>query len=67
MPGSGTAWDRICARDNAHIRVAFRWVNGVGIPIETFAAQWLAYVFPCRRFAIGVAASSARLRADVVR
>ncbi|MBO0742713.1 MAG: hypothetical protein J2P51_14975, partial [Hyphomicrobiaceae bacterium] len=34
------------------------------IPI---AAQWLAYTFPCRRFARSLATTDARLGADVVR
>ena len=33
----------------------------------SFAAQWLAYTHPCRRFAPGLAADDARLGADVVR
>jgi CDP-diacylglycerol pyrophosphatase len=28
--------------------------NGVGVPIDNFAAQWLAYRRPCRRFAPGL-------------
>jgi hypothetical protein len=34
---------------------------------KAFAAQWLAYTFPCRRFAPGLAADDARLGADVGR
>ena len=34
---------------------------------ESFAAQWLAYTLPCRRFAAGLATGHARLRADVAR
>jgi hypothetical protein len=33
----------------------------------TFAAQWLAYALPCRRFAPALADNDARLGADVVR
>ena len=40
---------------------------GVGARDVSFAAQWLAYAIPCRRFAAGLAASDARLGADVVR
>jgi hypothetical protein len=45
----------------------FRCDNGVGVPIDSFAAQWLAYMHPCRRFAPGLTADDARLGADVVR
>ena len=67
MPGSSTTQDRICARVDAHPRFAFRCDNGVGVPIDSFAAQWLAYTHPCRRFAPGLAADDARLGADAVR
>ena len=50
MPGSQTAWDQTGARDHAPVRVAFRRLEGVGIPERTFAAQWLAYAIPCQRF-----------------
>ena len=67
MPGSRTTQDRKRARVDAHPRFAFRCDNGVGVPIDSFAAQWLAYTHPCRRFAPGLAADGARLGADVVR
>jgi hypothetical protein len=67
MPVSSTTQDRTCARVAAHPRLAFRCDNGVGVPIDSFAAQWLAYRRPCRRFAPGLAADDARLGADVVR
>jgi hypothetical protein len=52
MPVSTTTPGRLCARDIAHIRVAFRHRNDVGAPEEgTFAAQWLACTFPCQCFA----------------
>src|SRR5208337_904940 len=38
MPGSSTTQDRACARDRAHPRFAFRCDNGVGAPIDSFAA-----------------------------
>jgi len=42
--------------------------NGLGTrDAPTFAAQWLAYVIPYRRFAISLTANNARLGADVVR
>ncbi len=41
--------------------------NGVGAPIDSFAAPWLAYAFPCPRFAPGLAADDARLGASALR
>ena len=67
MPGSSTTQDRACARVDAHPRFAFRCDNGVGVPIDSFAAQWLAYTHPCRRFAPGLTADDAGLGADAVR
>jgi hypothetical protein len=52
MPGSLTAPGRPSTREIALRRVAFRCAYGVGtrdkVPI---AAQWLAYAYPCQRFA----------------
>ena len=52
MLGSTTTPGRPSARVGAPRRVAFRLWNGVGtrnyLPI---AAQWLAYAYPCQRFA----------------
>ncbi len=67
MPGSATSRDRRCARVDAHPRVAFHRDKSVGVPIDNFAAQWLAYAFPCRRFAFGLATESARLGASADR
>src|SRR5271166_6776746 len=67
MPGSSTTQDRKRARVDARPRFAFRCDNGVGVPIDSFAAQWLAYTHPCRRFAPGLTTDDARLGADVVR
>src|SRR5208337_3247035 len=61
MPGSATSRDRRCARVDAHPRVAFRRDKSVGVPIDNFAAQWLAYAFPCRRFVSGLATENTRL------
>ena len=67
MPGSQTALGRACARNNAPVHIAFRQRNGVGTQDDVdFAAQWLAYAFPCRRFADALADTCARLGADVV-
>jgi len=67
MPGSSTSRDRRCARVNAHRRVAFRRDKSVGVPIDNFAAQWLAYAIPCRRFVSALAAGNARLGASADR
>ena len=67
MPGSSTTQDRTCARVDAHPGFAFRCDNGVGVPIDSFAAQWLAYTHPYRRFVPGLTVDDARLGADAVR
>ena len=67
MPGSRTTPGRPGARDGAPGRIAFRRVNGVGPRDKTFAAQWLAYAHPYRRFAPALAGNDARLGADVGR
>jgi len=67
MPGSQTALGRVSARNSAPVRIAFRQRNGVGAQDDVdFAAQWLAYAIPCRRFACILANACARLGADVV-
>ena len=67
MPGSTTALSRTGARNNAPTRVAFRQRYGVGAQNDVdFAAQWLAYAIPYRRFADVLADNCARLGADVV-
>ena len=68
MPGSPTTPGRPGARNSAPVRVAFRLQNSVGTRDDVdFAAQWLAYALPCRRFADVLADACARLGADVVR
>ncbi len=68
MPGSPTTPDRVGTRAIAPTRIAFRPVDGVGVRDKhSFAAQWLACVSPCRRFADTLAGVNARLGADVVR
>ena len=68
MPGSMTTPGCPSARVNALEHVAFHLVDGVGARIyATFAAQWLAYALPYRRFADALADVCARLGADVVR
>ena len=67
MPGSTTAPGRSGARNSAPAHVAFRQRYGVGARNDVdFAAQWLAYAIPCRRFTDALADTSARLGADVV-
>jgi hypothetical protein len=68
MPGSLTAPSRPDACDNASVRIAFRFAQSVGVSgLASFAAQWLAYASPCRRFAPALTGSGARLGADVDR
>ena len=66
MPGSSTAPGRMGARNSAPNHIAFRQQNGVGTQKKAdFAAQWLAYALPYRRFAGALADSCARLGANV--
>lgn len=68
MPGSLTTPGRPRARNNARSRMAFRFRYSVGIrDWGSFAAQWLAYTLPCRRFACILADTHARLGANVDR
>ena len=68
MPGSPTTPGRPGARTHAPVRVAFRDLKRVGARNKApFAAQWLAYALPCRRFACTLTNAGARLRADVDR
>jgi hypothetical protein len=68
MPGSPTTPGRAGTRDIAPVRVAFRNENSVGIRSNSsFAAQWLAYAHPYRRFTAALTDNSARLGADVDR
>ena len=68
MPGSSTAPGCAGARDCAPVHMAFRRLKSVGAQNHVaFAAQWLAYTLPCRRFASLLAEACARLGADVAR
>jgi hypothetical protein len=67
MPGSVTTPGRSGARDGAPVRFAFRNRYGVGARDIPFAAQWLAYAIPCRRFAASLTTGDARLGADAGR
>jgi hypothetical protein len=68
MPGSQTTQGQADARITAPAHFAFRQVNNVGTLIDNdFAAQWLAYTLPYRRFADTLAEACARLGAGVDR
>jgi hypothetical protein len=67
MPGSSTTPGRSDLAIARPKRVAFRIRNGVGTRELAFAAQWLAYALPYRRFAAVLADADARLGADVDR
>jgi hypothetical protein len=68
MPGSQTTQGRLDTRDDVSYRVAFRESYLVGTLREiTFAARWLAYTLPCRRFACTLADADARLGVNVDR
>jgi len=66
MPGSQTTPGPTGARNNAPAGIAFRQVNNVGTRVDNdFAAQWLAYTLPYRRFADVLADACARIGGDV--
>jgi hypothetical protein len=66
MPGSQTTPGSTGARNNAPADFAFRQVNNVGNRVDNgFAAQWLAYTLPYRRFANVLADACARIGGDV--
>ena len=66
MPGSKTTPGPAGARNDAPTSVAFRGVNNVGTRVyNAFAAQWLAYTLPYRRFAVILAEDCARIGGDV--
>jgi hypothetical protein len=67
MPGSSTTPGRSDLAMVRPKRVAFRARNSVGARGLAFAAQWLAYALPCRRFAGVLTDANARLGADVDR
>src|SRR3954454_18183423 len=68
MPGSPTTPGWTGTRADAPVHVAFRDFDHVGTrDFQAFAAQWLAYALPCRRFAVTLTGANARLGADVDR
>jgi hypothetical protein len=65
MPGSKTTPGRTGARTNAPAHIAFRENEHVGTrDYQAFAALWLAYALPYRRFAVTLADANARLGAN---
>ena len=68
MPGSLTTPGRSGTRADAPTRLAFRHRYGVGARNKNpFAAPWLAYALPYRRFVAALTDDNARLGADVDR
>jgi hypothetical protein len=67
MPGSSTTPGRSDLAMVRPKRVAFRVRNSVGTQGLAFAAQWLAYALPYRRFVGVLTDANARLGADVDR
>ena len=56
MPGSATTPGHPSACESALGHMAFRLLDSVGTrDINSFVAQWLAYAFPCQRFATHLA------------
>jgi len=67
MPVSLTTPGWADPRNHASVHVAFRKTDDVGTrDFQAFAAQWLAYAFPYRRFDAALADCVARLGADAV-
>jgi len=68
MPGSATTPGRTGTRDDAPtvLPSVIMTTSAPGL-FQAFAAQWLAYVLPCRRFAGILAGADARLGADADR
>jgi hypothetical protein len=68
MPGSPTTPDRPGTRDRVHRPYCLPSSEQRRHPgLNSFAAQWLAYALPYRRFANALASIDARLGADVDR
>jgi hypothetical protein len=68
MPGARCTRSLQALANGAPMRMAFHIRNCVGTRDDrSFAVQWLACAFPCRRFAGALADVCARLRADVDR
>lgn len=60
MPGSIDDAEPARYSHGAPCRVAFCRLEGISAPgVKSYAAQWLAYVRPCQRFAHGLATARA--------
>lgn len=60
MPGSTDDAGLTGARENAPEHIAFCRLEGMGTPKwKCDVAQWLAYAYPCQRFAFGLATAHA--------
>jgi hypothetical protein len=56
MPGSDDDAEPPSTRVPAPGRVAFCRLEGIGAPNQkSYAAQWLAYAYPCQRLTCGLA------------
>jgi len=68
MPGSSTTPGRTGTRGDAPtVLPSVNLTTSAPGLFQAFAAPWLAYVLPCRRFACTLAGADARLGADVDR
>ena len=67
MPGSATTPGQTGARMSRPSIVPSAVSKASAPGIVPFAAQWLAYALPCRRFAPALTDNDARLGADVGR
>ena len=68
MPGSPTTPGQTGTCDDAPVHVAFRENDHVGTrDYLAFAAPWLAYALPYRRFVVTLTGANARLGADADR
>ena len=68
MPGSSTTPGRTGTRDDAPtVLPSVKTTTSAPGLIQAFAAQWLAYVLPYRRFVVTLTSANARLGADADR
>jgi len=67
MPGSQTAPRRQALAITRLSMLPSGKSRPSALGVNAFAAQWLAYMLPCRRFTATLAGSGARLGADVTR
>ena len=67
MPGSATTPDRTGARITRPSILPSALSTASASEVVPFAARWLAYALPCRRFDPALTDNDARLGADVDR